>query len=359
MYAAPGHRGGGDGVSGPGASRSMLAAGGGSAVAGVGAARSVLAAGGGSAVAGIGAARSVLAAGGDPAVAGVGAAPSVLAAGGGVDRERDPRPARGVVALRGARLGFAVPAFRVPAAEAFVLPRVVARARDVAALFSPLEPDAGVAAGSRRSISSATARSSETAARAARWACLPALSLTPLSAFAACLRRPTCRRRSKRSASFLAMIFLLALPEITRSQTLSRRSGGATPLTADAPPCGRTIFICCTHGLGKLPSKVHLDSEVNFAAPTRPAASCKFAPLVLSPTRDATAAAASDDRFGLPPAPPGDDCLGDIWIVRALAAESPCGAAASVTTNSGCSSGCVRRWSVGLTTGLVLPVGRQ
>jgi hypothetical protein len=36
---------------------------------------------------------------------------------------------------------------------------------------------------------------------------------------------------------------------------------------------------------------VHLDSEVIFAAPTRPAASCKFAPLVLSPTRDASAAA--------------------------------------------------------------------
>ncbi len=231
MYAASGH-GGGDGVSGPGASRSMLAAGGGSAVAGVGAALSVLAAGGGSAVAGVGAALSVLAAGGGSAVAGVGAALSVLAAGGGsavagvgavpsalaeggcVDRERDPRPARGVVALRGARLGFAVAAFCVPAAEAFVLPRVVARARDVAALFSPLEPDAGVAAGSRRSISSATARSSETAARAARWARLPALSLTPLSAFATCLRRPTCRRRSKSSASFLAMIFLLPLPRL-------------------------------------------------------------------------------------------------------------------------------------------------
>jgi hypothetical protein len=191
MYAASGHRGGGDGVSGPGASRSMLAAGGGSAVSGVGAALSVLAAGGGT------------------AVSGVDAALSVLAAGGGVDRERDLRTARGVVALRGARLGFAAPALCVPAAEALVLPRVVARALDVAALFSPLEPDAGVAAGSRRSISSATARSSETAARAARWACLPASSLTPLSAFAACLRRPTCRRRSKRSASFLAMIFLL------------------------------------------------------------------------------------------------------------------------------------------------------
>ncbi|MGZ6565372.1 MAG: hypothetical protein ACXVH1_38605 [Solirubrobacteraceae bacterium] len=149
MYAASAHRAGGDGVSGPGASCSVLAAGGGSAVSGVGAAR------------------------------------SVLAAGGGVGRERDPRPAR-VVELRGAGLGFAVPAFCVRAAEAFVLRRVLARAREVAALLSPLEPDAGAAAGSRRSISSATARSSETAARAARWACLPAVSLTPLSAFAAC-----------------------------------------------------------------------------------------------------------------------------------------------------------------------------
>ena len=151
-------------------------------------------------------------------VSGPGASGSVLAVGGGVGRERDPRPARVVVELRGARLGFAVPAFCVRAAEAFVLRGVLARAREVAALLSPLEPDAGAAAGSRRSISSATARSSETAARAARWACLPAVSLTPLSAFAACLRRPTCRRRSKRSASFLAMILLLALPKITRSQ---------------------------------------------------------------------------------------------------------------------------------------------
>ena len=196
MFAASGHLGGG------------------SAVSGVVAALSVLAAGGGSAVPGVVAALSVLAAGGGSAVSGVGAALSALAAGGGVDRERDPRTARGLVALRGARLGFAAPALCVPAAEAFVLPRVVARARDVAALFSPLEPDAGVAAGSRRSISSATARSSETAARAARWACLPALSLTPLSAFAACLRRPTRRSRSKRSASFLAMILLLALPRL-------------------------------------------------------------------------------------------------------------------------------------------------
>ena len=99
----------------------MLAAGG-SAVAGVGAALSVLAAGGGAGVSGVGAAGSVLAAGGGSAVSGVGAARSVLAAGDGVDRERDPRPARGVVALRGARLGFAVPAFCVRAAEAFVLP---------------------------------------------------------------------------------------------------------------------------------------------------------------------------------------------------------------------------------------------
>ncbi len=192
VYAALGHRGGGDGASGPAAPRSVLAAGGGSAVSGVGAVLSVLAAGGGC------------------AVSGVGAAPSVVAAGGGVGRDRDPRPARVVVELRGVRLGFAVAAFGVSAAEAFVLRRVVARARDGAALFSPLAPDAGVAAGSRRSISSATARSSETAVRAARWACLPALSLTPLSAFATCLRRPTLRRRSKRSASFLAMIFLLA-----------------------------------------------------------------------------------------------------------------------------------------------------
>jgi hypothetical protein len=292
MFAASGHRGGG------------------SALSGVVAAVSVLAAGGGSAVAGVVAALSVLAAGGGSAVSGVGAALSVLAAGGGVDRERDPRTARGVVALRGARLGFAAPALCVPAAEAFVLRRVVARARDVASLFSPLEPDAGVAAGSRRSISSATARSSETAARAARWACLPALSLTPLSAFAACLRRPTRRSRSKRSASFLAMILLLALPRLRgrkpyRGVEAAQRRSQRTR----HPACPRSSSPARTDS-ASYASEVHLGSEVNFAAPTRPAASWTFAPLVLSPTRDASAAAASDGCLGVPPVPPGDDCLG-------------------------------------------------
>ena len=202
-YAASAHP-GGTGVSGSGASLSVVAAGGGAAVSGVGASLPVLAAGGGTAA-------SV-----------VGASLSALAVAGGVGRDRDPRPAR-VVEPRGARFAFAVPAaFRVPAAEDLVLRRVLASARDVVALFPPLASDAGVAAGSRRSISSASARSSATAARATRWAFLPALSLTPLSALAACLRRPTCRSRSNRSASFLAIMYLLALHEIAPSQPYRR-----------------------------------------------------------------------------------------------------------------------------------------
>ena len=219
-YAPSAHP-GGTGVSGSGASLSVVAAGGG-AESGVGASLSVLAAGGGAAVSGVGASLSVLAAGGGTAASVVGASLSALAAAGGVGRDRDPRPAR-VVEPRGARVAFAVPAaFRVPAAEDFVLRRVLASARGVVALFSPLASDAGVAAGSRRSISSASARSSATAARATRWAFLPALSLTPLSALAACLRRPTCRSRSNRSASFLAIIYLLALHEIAPSQPYRR-----------------------------------------------------------------------------------------------------------------------------------------
>jgi hypothetical protein len=197
---------------------SVLGAGGGGAISGGGVALSVLGAGGGGAISGGGVVLSALGAAGGSAASGFGASPSVLAARRGVVRERDPRAPRAVVAPRGARLGFAVPALCVRAPEALVLRPVVERARGVSALFLAPESDAGATAGSRRSISSATARSSVTATRATRCAFLPALSLTPLSAFAACLRRPTCRKRSKRSASFLAMISLLTLREIARSQ---------------------------------------------------------------------------------------------------------------------------------------------
>ena len=274
MYVASGHRGGGDCVSGLGASRSLLAAGGGSAVSGVG------------------------------------AAGSVLAAGGGVGRARDPRPARVVVELRGGRLGFAVPAFCVSAAVAFVLRRVLVRAREVVAFLSPLEPDAGVAAGSRRSISSATARSSETAARAARWACLPAVPLTPLSAFAACLRRPTCRRRSKRSASFLAMIVLLALPKITRSQPY--RDGAVAQrrsLRTRRPAGTRSSY--AAHGLCKLRVGGASRQRSELRRMHLPGGLLQIRAARASARKDASAAAASDDRYGIPPVPPSDDCLGD------------------------------------------------
>src|ERR1700752_3982088 len=219
MTVASGHP-GVNSVSGPGAPVSVLAGDGASGVSGVAAPVSVLAADGGSAISAVGAPLSVLAGGGGSGILRGGAPVSVLAAVGRVDR--DPRRP-GVVLELGARLGFAAPALLVPAVEALVLRRVVVPARDGAAGLSPLEPDAGVAAGGRRSILSAGGRGSGTAARAARWACLPASSLPRLSAFAACLRRPTCRRRSNRSGSFLAMSFLLALPEITRSQPYRRR----------------------------------------------------------------------------------------------------------------------------------------
>jgi hypothetical protein len=191
---------------------------GGAGVFGGGASSSVLGPGGAASVSGVAAVISVLAASGGAPVSGVGASPSGLAARRGVGRERDPRPAPLVVGPRELRPGLAVLARCAPAAEALGLRRVVARVRGVAAVFFPLNCSTGEAAGSRRSISSASARSSATAARATRCAFLPALSLTPLSVFAACLRRPTCRRRSNRSASFLAMIFLLLVREIGRSQ---------------------------------------------------------------------------------------------------------------------------------------------
>ena len=88
------------------------------------------------------------------------------------------------------------------AVEGLVLRAVLVRVRGRAVLLAPRVSD-GVAAGSRRSISSASARSSFTAARAVRWAFLPALSLTSLSVLAACLRRPASNSTEDQDASRL------------------------------------------------------------------------------------------------------------------------------------------------------------
>jgi hypothetical protein len=177
--------------------------------------------------------------------------------------------------LRGARPGFAVPALCVPAAEALVLRRVVARARG--ALFSPLESAVGVAGGSRRSISSATARRSATAARATRCAFLPALPLTPLSAFAACLRRPTCRRRSNRSASFLAIIFLLALREMRGRNPIEAQRW--RDLTDNGRGTVRTQHaIAARTGSASNTAELHLDSELKVRRSAPRFDGCKPSP---------------------------------------------------------------------------------
>ena len=135
-------------------------------------------------------------------------------------RERDPPLAR-EVELRG--LGLEAARLLGAAGEGLVRAGVTLRARDAGVLLVALASDAGAVAGSHRSISSASARSSFTTARAARWAFLLALWLTSLSAVAACLRRPTCRRRSNSSVSFLAMILLVRLREVADRNPIRRR----------------------------------------------------------------------------------------------------------------------------------------